>query len=223
MLELTDIPAHFNGLISGLAGFTLAILSLFVYTLGYMCFSLIQSIFITTCVLYAVNLFVYVEIIYIAPCIGVSIWVMLFVLNIRWKRAVSLIYITSYGVILIMLAIDFYLDLSLLRITAYRHLLARKLDSEPCWFSWILLGLWPILLFLGSLVQFLKTAKNYDHQNGKFQFLFTFCLHITFRKEGECFPASAYIFLRYFYVWCVTRFGTICTIWKTWKTPMEEC
>ena len=212
LLELTDIPAHFNGLISGLAGFTLAILSLFVYTLGYMCFSLIQSIFITTCVLYAVNLFVYVEIIYIAPCIGVSIWVMLFVLNIRWKRAVSLIYITSYGVILIMLAIDFYLDLSLLRITAYRHLLARKLDSEPCWFSWILLGLWPILLFLGSLIQFLKTAKNYDHQNGKFQFLFTFCLYITFRKEGECFPASAYIFLRYFYMWCVTRFGTICTI-----------
>lgn len=203
LLELTDIPVHFNGLISGLAGFTLAILSLFVYTLGYVCFSLIQSIFITSCVLYAVNLFVYVDIIYIAPCIGVSIWVMLFVLNIRWKRAVSLIFITSYGVILIMLAIDFYLDLSLLRITAYRHLLARKLDFKPCWFSWVLLGLWPILLFLGSLVQFLKTAKNYDHQNGKFQFLFTFFLYMTLRKEAGCFLAS-YIFLLYsYFVWFI--------------------
>ena len=24
-------------------------------------------------------------------------------------------------------------------------------------------------------------------------------------------------------MWCVARFGTICTILKTWKTPMEEC
>ena len=25
------------------------------------------------------------------------------------------------------------------------------------------------------------------------------------------------------YMWCVSRYGTICAIWKTWKTPMEEC
>ena len=25
------------------------------------------------------------------------------------------------------------------------------------------------------------------------------------------------------HLWCVARFCTICTIWKTWKTPMEEC
>ena len=25
------------------------------------------------------------------------------------------------------------------------------------------------------------------------------------------------------YMWCIARFGTICTILKTWKTPMEEC
>ena len=24
-------------------------------------------------------------------------------------------------------------------------------------------------------------------------------------------------------MWCVAQFATICTIWKTWKTPMEEC
>ena len=25
------------------------------------------------------------------------------------------------------------------------------------------------------------------------------------------------------YMWCVARFGIICTILKMWKTPMEEC
>ena len=25
------------------------------------------------------------------------------------------------------------------------------------------------------------------------------------------------------YFWCIARFGTICTILKTWKTLMEEC
>ena len=24
------------------------------------------------------------------------------------------------------------------------------------------------------------------------------------------------------FMWCIARFGTICTIWKTWQTPMEE-
>ena len=24
-------------------------------------------------------------------------------------------------------------------------------------------------------------------------------------------------------MWCFARFGTICRILKTWKTPMEEC
>ena len=24
-------------------------------------------------------------------------------------------------------------------------------------------------------------------------------------------------------MWCVARFSTMCTILKTWKTPMEEC
>ena len=24
-------------------------------------------------------------------------------------------------------------------------------------------------------------------------------------------------------MWCVARFRTMCTILKTWKTPMEEC
>ena len=25
------------------------------------------------------------------------------------------------------------------------------------------------------------------------------------------------------HMWCSARFSTICTIWKTWKIPMEEC
>ena len=25
------------------------------------------------------------------------------------------------------------------------------------------------------------------------------------------------------YMWCFAQFGTICTIWKTWKAPVEEC
>ena len=25
------------------------------------------------------------------------------------------------------------------------------------------------------------------------------------------------------HMWCVARFGTICMIWKTWKTSMEDC
>ena len=46
----------------------------------------------------------------------------------------------------------------------------------------------------------------------------------------DCFCYNSYAVLNYLfpltsitYMWCVTRFGTICAIQKTWKTPMEEC
>ena len=29
--------------------------------------------------------------------------------------------------------------------------------------------------------------------------------------------------LKNIHMWCFARFGAICTILKTWKTPMEEC
>lgn len=32
--------------------------------------------------------------------------------------------------------------------------------EEPCMFSWIILGIWPLLVLIGLLVQFLKTAKK---------------------------------------------------------------
>jgi len=66
-----------------------------------------------------------------------------------------------------MLSVDFFLDLSMLRKMAYENVVLEEKKTEPCWFSWTLLLLWPFLLFFGSLVQFLKTARDCDHRHSK--------------------------------------------------------
>lgn len=163
LTELTSLSEIYTGIISGCSGLICGIISIFIYTFGYLCSSLIQSVFLSVCVLYAVNLFVIIKLYYIGTSICAIIWVILFGLTMRWKRSVSLMHTASFGAILIMLSIDFYLDLSLLRVVAYKHIMVERVHLRPCWFSWTLLGIWPILLFLGSLVQFIKTARKYDH------------------------------------------------------------
>ena len=36
-----------------------------------------------------------------------------------------------------------------------------------CWYTWVVLGLIPVMFFAGLVVQFCKTAKNSDHREGK--------------------------------------------------------
>ena len=149
------------------AGLVLGITAMFVTSLGLMLSSVIQSIFVTSCVLYAVHVFTTVTNPYIAPSIVVIMSIVFSAVILKWQRAVSIMYICSFGTILIMLAIDYFFDLSMLRMTAYENTVLIKGRKTPCWFSWIILAMWPLLLFCGCIVQFLKTGKEFDHTNSK--------------------------------------------------------
>ena len=165
--NLLDKSAVLNAMISMVAGVLLGILAMFVTNFGLLIMSFIQSVFLTTCVLYAIHVFREITNVFVAPSIALTSFIALSIPLLKWQRACSVIYICSYGVILMMLAVDFFLDLSMLRKMAYENAVLAERITEPCWFSWTLLSLWPLLLFFGSLVQFLKTARNCDHRHSK--------------------------------------------------------
>lgn len=164
--EASGLSVLINSIITACCGIGLGLIGAFVKTIGLLFCSLNQSIFLTSCVLYVANVFLKIENVFIAPAIVLFSFMLLLIPVLKFERSTSVVYFTSFGVILIMLAIDFYLDLSMLRRTAYENMLNREKVTVPCWFSWSLLGLWPILLFLGVVVQFLKTASGYDHKTG---------------------------------------------------------
>ena len=39
-----------------------------------------------------------------------------------------------------------------------------------CWFTWVILGVWPVLALLGVLIQWKVTAEGYSHTERKWHF-----------------------------------------------------
>ena len=73
------------------------------------------------------------------------------------------------GAFIIIWGLDYYLELGSL--IYYLFLFAaHRSDLKPCWYSWILIPLFVILILAGFLVQALVTGRKYNHKkemNGK--------------------------------------------------------
>lgn len=83
---------------------------------------------------------------------GASVW---------WKRVLLIVTSSIYGGALMIAGLDYFIeDLRLLDYTWQKVFNKDLKGLNPCFFSWIVLGVWPLLVLIGLLVQFLKTAKK---------------------------------------------------------------
>lgn len=82
---------------------------------------------------------------------GATVW---------WKRVLLIISMSVYGGGLIMSAADYFLEDFWLLDYAWRKIFLLQYRGEPCFFSWVIFGVWPLMMIIGLLVQFLKTAKK---------------------------------------------------------------
>ena len=161
-----SLPALYNGLAAGGGGIAFGLIATFIKTIGLFGISLIEGVFVGACILYIIHIFTVLTNVFIAPGIVLICFVIIAIPTLKWEKVVVILYTASYGTVLLMLSIDYYLNLSMLRRMAYENLISLDRVTKPCWFSWILFGLWPVMVILGCLVQLLKTGKYYDHKEG---------------------------------------------------------
>ncbi|EDO34917.1 predicted protein, partial [Nematostella vectensis] len=82
---------------------------------------------------------------------GAAVW---------WKRVILIISTCTFGGILLAAGVDYFIEDFLMMIYAWNKVFLLDIVDTPCFFSWIILGVWPLLTFIGLLVQFLKTGKE---------------------------------------------------------------
>jgi len=167
LADYTDLSMLLNGVCSGFAGLFFGVFSSIFIWFGIVFSSMVQGLFLTVTTLFIVDVFLTVETIWIPVGLIIGTCLFLVVLALIWQKTFAILFVTSFGAICLMMSVDFFLDLSMLRNTAYSRALLKPIVREPCWFSWTLYGLWPILMVIGCLVQFLKTGKDYDHRETK--------------------------------------------------------
>lgn len=165
MENKTNLGLLWTSTIAAGAGLLLGLFAASLPVIGLIIASIIQGLFFTVVVLFVVTLFLDQHIIWI--CLGTlgGLSIIFAIIAILRQRKAAIVYITSFGAILIMLSIDYFLDLFLVATYAY-NLILNVHGREPCWFSWTLFAVWPFLLVLGCCIQFYKTAKGYYHCPG---------------------------------------------------------
>ncbi|XP_039612473.1 transmembrane protein 198-B isoform X1 [Polypterus senegalus] len=84
------------------------------------------------------------------------------VLTLQWQRCFTTLSTAVFGSAIITVTVDYFIELFLLVKYVYDRI--KVAPPKPlCWFSWVILGVWPMLTILGVLVQWKVTAEGYSH------------------------------------------------------------
>uniref|UniRef100_A0AAY5KMX4 Transmembrane protein 198 n=1 Tax=Esox lucius TaxID=8010 RepID=A0AAY5KMX4_ESOLU len=84
------------------------------------------------------------------------------VLTLQWQRFFTTLSTAVFGSAVITITVDYFIELFAL----VRYILERIKVAPPrpvCWFTWVIMGVWPVLALLGVLIQWKVTAEGYSH------------------------------------------------------------
>ncbi|KAL0985615.1 hypothetical protein UPYG_G00159470 [Umbra pygmaea] len=84
------------------------------------------------------------------------------VLTLQWQRFFTTLSTAVFGSAVITVTVDYFIEL----FTLVRYILERIKVAPPrpvCWFTWVIMGVWPVLALLGVLIQWRVTAEGYSH------------------------------------------------------------
>ncbi|XP_072325126.1 transmembrane protein 198-like isoform X1 [Scyliorhinus torazame] len=84
------------------------------------------------------------------------------VVTLQWQRSFTVLSTAVFGSAVITVTVDYFIELFLLVQYVYERIKVSPVQPV-CWYSWVILGVWPVLTALGVLVQFKVTAEGYSH------------------------------------------------------------
>ncbi|KAM6946244.1 transmembrane protein 198 [Aplochiton taeniatus] len=84
------------------------------------------------------------------------------VLTLQWQRCFITLSTATFGSAIITVTVDYFIELFALVRYVYERL--KVAPARPvCWFTWVIMGVWPVLALLGVLIQWKVTAEGYSH------------------------------------------------------------
>ena len=89
-------------------------------------------------------------------------------LILYFQRGLTMLGTSLCGAALITVCLDYFIEKFML-VEYVFECMKNTTSVQVCWFSWVIMGLWPALFFLGCLTQWKITGKGIDHREGKAQ------------------------------------------------------
>lgn len=88
------------------------------------------------------------------------------VLTLQWQKLFTMLSTAVFGAAIMTVCADYFVEMLTLATHVYDCL---RLTTGPplCWYSWVILGIWPALSLIGVLVQWKLTDDSFSHTDGK--------------------------------------------------------
>ncbi|KAK3512611.1 hypothetical protein QTP70_018622 [Hemibagrus guttatus] len=85
------------------------------------------------------------------------------VLTLQWQKFFTIISTAVFGAAIMTVCADYFVELLMLVTHIYDCLRLVPAPGPLCWYSWVILGIWPMLSIMGALVQWKLTAEGFSH------------------------------------------------------------
>lgn len=87
------------------------------------------------------------------------------VLALQWQKLFTVLSTAVFGAAIMTVCADYFVEMLVLATHVYECL--RLTPGPPlCWYSWVILGIWPTLALIGVLVQWKLTDGSFSHTEG---------------------------------------------------------
>lgn len=85
-------------------------------------------------------------------------------LGLYFQKGLTMLATAMLGAVLMSVAVDYFVEMFMMLDYVLDRLKAVESDAV-CWFSWIILGLWPLTFLVGIVGQGMVTGKGFNHHD----------------------------------------------------------
>ncbi|XP_033639456.1 transmembrane protein 198-like [Asterias rubens] len=124
-----------------------------------------MGIFISAAILIAIERFYHPDIIWIPLSITFGIGTICGLLTVKWQRHLFILATSVIGGAIVTTCADYFLELFRMVQYVYDRFLVKE-SQELCWYSWLILGTWPVITTLGIIIQYKVTSRGFNHKDG---------------------------------------------------------
>ncbi|XP_033106243.1 transmembrane protein 198-like [Anneissia japonica] len=84
-------------------------------------------------------------------------------LTLQWQKSMVILSTSITGGSTVVVCLDYFMEMFIMVKYVYDRMRANE-SISVCWYSWLILAVWPIVAVVGIIVQIRVTGKDYDHK-----------------------------------------------------------
>ena len=144
-------------------GVVFAVISVLVTTFGLFLSGFTMGFFISLALVLAISPLVDIPSKWIPFGILLGLGLVCALLTLKFQKILAIASTAMFGGVLVSVAVDFYIEQFLLLTYTWKRIIVES-EGKSCWFSWIILAIWPLLFVVGFIIQFRLTGRHVDHK-----------------------------------------------------------